>query len=309
MIKIHFHADCDGITSAFFVSRELDRLGKEYAFFPSLGSSVDLRGNGNISLDISSASGSGTNLSIDHHVSDRPEFFYANARNAGFEWPVSFTTYALFGDADKAWISAIGVVADWGAEKVPRTFWDVVRSQWPSLAPEVDQKKLVRSKLGDMALMIDSLVALERSDGALKALKALKEAESWEDFISGKGLASELREAKATIDSKVSEVFGNEFINEDLVILRYASPHRIKSLVAAMAKDRYPNRLIVVAQDEDDTVRISLRHGERLNELIKKLTKDIGNGGGHPKASGGWVQTKNWPLFKKRLLAANPDDY
>ena len=93
MIKLHFHADCEGIVSAYFFSGELERLGLEHKLYPSLGSSVSFHGKGNVSLDISGPeTDSRWNLSLDHHVAERPPLLYGNPRNAGFEWPVSFLT-------------------------------------------------------------------------------------------------------------------------------------------------------------------------------------------------------------------------
>ena len=305
MIKLHFHADCDGIVSAFFVSGELDRLEIPYSLYPSLGSTVELSGKGNISLDISNTipvnPKSKWNLSIDHHISDRSPILYSNPRNSGFEWPVCFTTYALFGDTSESWKAAIAVVADWCAEKVPPSFWDTVKSRWPDLVPEVNQKTLVEHQLGEMAIMIDSTVSLDRAKGAIYALSALKAAKSPKEFLEGKGKAGKMKKIKDQMLKEVDFVLGNERVSDKFILLRFESPHRLKSLVAAKSKDRHPNKMIVIAQDEKDKVRLSFRNGDNLDKLIKELTKGIGDGGGHPKASGGWIAINKWDEFNERL--------
>jgi hypothetical protein len=305
VIKLHFHADCDGIVSAFFVSKELDRLHVPYSLHPSLGSYADFRGRNNIALDLSNVKGGKWNLSIDHHVSDRAPLFYANPRNAGFEWPVSFITYALFGDAAESWVAAIGVLGDWCSDKVPARFWDVVRSHHPELVPEVDNKTLIRDKLGDMVLMLESVISLERSGGALYALEALKSAKSWKHLLEGKGKAGKLKKAKAEVLGEVGRIFGSEIVTPAYMLLRFSSPHRIKSLVAGRAKDEYPDRMVVIAQDEGNKVRLSFRNADGLDKLVKELTEGIGEGGGHPRASGGWVQSDKWDVFEKRLKRLN----
>lgn len=302
MIKIHFHADSDGIVSAFFVSGELARLNTKYSLHPSLGSSIKLEGTNNVALDISNVTGAKGNFSLDHHVSERPGLFYANPRNSGFDWPVSFTSYSLFGDEANSWIAAVGVVADWGAEKVPRRFWEVVREHYPELVPTVNQKKLTHHRLGDMAGMIDSAVTLDRSKGALHALDALKHAKTWKGFLAGRGRAKQLKKSRTTVAREVDRIFGNELVTKKFMLLKYSSKHRIKSMVAGRAKDIYPKKMIVIAQDDGERVRLSFRNGSDLNTLVKKLTRGIGDGGGHPQASGGWVNGDDWDIFKKRLL-------
>ena len=301
VIKIHFHADSDGIVSAFFVSGELERLKVKHTLHPCLGSALRLKGKNNIALDISNVSGPKNNLAIDHHVSERLALYYANPRRAGFEWPVSFITYSLFGEPEQSWIAAVGVVADWGAEKVPRQFWEVVRTNYPGLVPTTNQKKLTHGRLGEMAEMVDSLVTLERSDGALTALKALRSARTWKGFHAGKGRAKKLKQARARVAKEVDRIFGRELVTKKFMLLRYSSKHRIKSMVAARAKDLYPRKMIVIAQDEGERVRLSFRNGDDLDKLVKRLTKGIGEGGGHPRASGGWIQADKWDLFRERL--------
>jgi hypothetical protein len=304
VIKLHFHADSDGVVSAFFVSGELDRLGIKHKLIPSLGSSVNFEGDGNIFLDLSSPKGRGLmNFSIDHHVSEKLKFFYANPRLSGFEWPVSFTSYALFGAKELAWVSAVGVVADWGAEKVPAEFWKVVKESHPGMCGRVKQESLVKGRLGEMALMIDCTIARDRSSGAVYSLKALKEANSWSEFLAGKGKSGAMKKARAEIMQEVNKVFGAEIVKKEFVLLRFQSPHRIKSLVAAMAKERYKNKMIVIAQDEKDKVRLSFRQGRGLDKLAKELTYGIGEGGGHPEASGGHIRKKDWETFKTRLFS------
>ncbi len=297
MIKLHFHADSDGVVSAYFVSRELERLGIKHSLHPSLGARVKLEGEGNVALDLSLAEGSGWNLSIDHHVSERLPLLYANPRLAGFEWPVSFITYALFGSKERAWVAAIGVVADWCAERVPPRFWDTVREQWPELVPEVDQKKLVKGKLGELAQLVESIISVERSKGALRALRALKGAESWKEFARER----ELQDAKKLIEREVERSLEGQVVREKFALLRFSSPYRIKSLVAARMKELHPGRMVVVAQDEGDRIRLSFRNGDGLDRLVKELTEGIGTGGGHPQASGGWIDAKSWDEFVSRL--------
>ncbi|MBR9679741.1 MAG: DHH family phosphoesterase [Candidatus Altiarchaeota archaeon] len=302
-MKIQFHADSDGITSAFFLSKELNRLKLRHSLRPSLGAYVDIDDEDNIILDISQVTSKHKrNLVIDHHVAERANCLYANPRLAGFEWPVSFTSYALFGNKLDAWVSAVGVVGDWGAEKVPKQFWSLVKSQWPELVDKVNQKKMVQGPFGEMSWMIDSSISFDRQKGALYALEALKTSAGPAEFLDGKGKASKLKKNREKIDKEIDYVFGNELVTDKFILLRYGSKHRIKSLVAARAKDLYPNKLIIIAQDDAKTVRISLRGGKGLNTLITRLTDEIGAGGGHPEASGGWVEKKSWSVFEKRLF-------
>jgi|GEM_PF-5237656 len=300
--KLHFHADCDGITSAYFVSRELDRLNLSYDLYPSLGATVELKGTHNISLDISEvATNSPFNLSLDHHATPVFPLFHANPRRVGFEWPVCFSSYLLFGTPDKAWVAAIGVMADWCVEKVPHSFWSYVMDTWPDIVPAIDQQELINSPLHQMALMVDAAVSVNKQRGAIYALQALKETESPQAFLKGEGKAGKLMDFRERVKTEVEKIFGDEIVNEHYILLRFHSQFNVKSLVAGMAKDRYPNKLIVIAQNERDKVRFSLRGATGLDRLAKELTEGIGGGGGHPEASGGWVHHWKWDEFQKRL--------
>lgn len=302
MLKLHFHADCDGIVSGFFFSKELERLHVPYSLHPSLGSYVEFKGKNNVSLDLSQIKTENKwNFAIDHHVSERPGAFYANPRNSGFTWPVSFLCYTLFGDRADSWVAAIGVLGDWSSDLVPPQFWEIVREQYPSLVPKVDNKVLIKDKLGEMVLMVESIVSVERSKGVTKAFEALKSAKSWKEFAAGKGKAAPLKTAKKTVFEELDKIFGNEIVTPNYMLLRFSSDHRIKSLVAGRAKDEYPNKMIVIAQDEGNKVRLGFRNGTNLDVLAKKLTKDIGDGGGHPVASGGWIRRDKWDVFERRL--------
>lgn len=302
MLKLHFHADCDGIVSAFFFSRELDRLHVPYSLHPSLGSYADLRGKGNVSLDLSQIKAENKwNLAVDHHVSVRPGTFYSNPRNSGFTWPVSFVSYALFGDREESWVAAIGILGDWSVDLVPPRFWEVVHAQHPGLVSKVDNKALIHGKLGDMVLMVESMVSKERSKGVLKALEALKSAKNWKAFAAGKGKAKELEKARSEMLKEIDRIFGKEIVTPNYMLLRFTSKHRIKSLVAGRAKDEHPKKMVVIAQDEGDKIRLGFRNGTNLDVLAKKLTEGIGDGGGHPAASGGWIRRDKWELFEQRL--------
>ncbi len=299
---MHFHSDCDGVVSAYFVTGELDRLGVKYSLHPSLGASVSLPGRFNISLDLSNVQASDRfNLSVDHHPTDRYGLFHANPFFSGFEWPVSFTTYALFGSVEESWIAAIGVVADWTAEKVPERFWEIVEREYPFLVNSRKQEKLVEGPIGEMALMIDSTIAVHRQEGAIYALDALKGLTP-EQMLEGRGKAKRMLKLKEKVLAEVESVFGNELVTDRFVLLRFSSKNRIKSLVAAWAKKRYPDRLVVIAQDEGEKIRLSFRNGTGLNTLAAELTNGIGYGGGHDRASGGMVYREKWEEFKKRLF-------
>ena len=302
-MEIHFHADSDGVVSAYFLTRELERLGVSYKLCPSLGPSVEIEGKLNVALDLSQVKfKEKENLVIDHHITKKFEVFHINPRFSGFEWPVSFITYALFGDIREIWIAAIGIVGDWAAEKVPSKFWENMEALYPFLVNSRKQEELVKGPLGEMAFMIDSVIAVDRQDGAIYALKALKYAKDPKSFLSGEGRAKRLKKMAKKIKEEVETVFGNETVTENFVLLKFSSKYRIKSLVAARAKEKYPGKLIVVAQEEKDKIRLSFRGGKELDKLVKELTCGIGDGGGHEKASGGWIYKEKWREFKRRLF-------
>ena len=303
MLHIHFHADCDGVVSAYFFVKELERLSIPYRLHPSLGASVKFTRGLNIGLDISDVKAEKKeNLVIDHHITSRFNLFHVNPRFSGFEWPVSFLSYVLFGNESESWIAAVGVVADWCAEKVPKGFWEIVRSRYPSLVNSLKQEKLVKGPLGRMAFMIDSSIAVDRQDGAIYALEALRSAESPMEFLEGRGKAKRLKKLAEKIETEVEQVFGNELVTEKFVLLKFSSKYRIKSLVAARAREKYRKKLVVIAQEEGDKIRLSFRGGEGLDRLVKELTRGIGSGGGHEKASGGWVYREKWNEFRRRLF-------
>ncbi|MBR9681643.1 MAG: hypothetical protein GOV00_02460 [Candidatus Altiarchaeota archaeon] len=302
--KLHFHADCDGITSAYFVSRELDRLNFQYALYPSLGASVELKGSNNICLDISDVkTQSPLNFSLDHHITEKYPLFHANFRQVGFEWPVSFDSYLLFGDLSLAWVAAIGIAADWCAQKVPVKFWDTVREQWPQLKipKKIEQLPLIKGPIGRMANMIDASVAVNKQSGAIYALRALQESETPDDFLEGKGKAEKLVTLREKILKEVATILDKEEVFDECVFLRFNSPYNIKSLVAGHAKERNPGKVIIIAQNERDKIRVSFRGGDHLDVLVKELTEGIGGGGGHPQASGGWIHHWHWEKFRDRL--------
>ncbi len=284
---VHFHNDADGCCSAAVVCRELSQFTLHAHGNPA----VEELGEGKqLVLDIGGlrpeqVEGKDVTV-IDHHLTDKLPCTHINPRFLGKNFPASFATWLLFGKPETAWIAGAGVIGDKGVEQ-SRLLFELIQQDSPELvAKEIEQEAMFNSPLGKITQMLDSNSSVNGEKGGIDNVLALISLTP-KEILMGEGKAGKMKEAREKMGKEIGRVLEKEpEVRGRMVVLRYKSEHSVKSAIANELLTRYPDKVIVVAQ-ENGGVRASLRgEGVNLAELAKKATDGIGSGGGHPEAAG-----------------------
>ncbi len=205
-----------------------------------------------------------------------------------------------FDMTESLWISAIGVVSDYGHKTNP-DFMKMVKKKHPDL---LDNEDIFKSKIGEASKLIYSAVICKGEFGVKKVIKSLVNSGSLDEFMEDKLLVEWKDEVDKEIDRVMSEFEEKKEVVGDVVSFHIKTDLGIASIIANNITNKYPEKTTMVIKDYGNGWKISTRcpTGKvNLAELIKEASDGIGYGGGHPKASGAFV--KDLEEFKKRFLS------
>lgn len=285
---VFFHGDADGCCSAALL---VLALNKKARLVPVLEPS-DLKrikkipGGNCVFLDLGTVTekmvknAGGLVMVIDHHLGPRLPCVHVNPALEGKKaYPTSYLVYKLFGGPRR--IALAGCVGDWF---LPRGVGGPI------------EKAYYGSGYGRIARAIDATCALLGGRGALLCVRSLLRGQ-----VSGK-MRRCLKIVTCEVDRAVEE---NLRPDGRLASLVFSSRHRIKSQVAQLLKVRHKRKIILVGQLEGGKVKFSMREGAgrvNLNAVVRKCLSGLrGDGGGHARAVGGWVDKKDFDRFVERL--------
>ena len=100
------------------------------------------------------------------------------------------------------------------------------------------------------------------------------------------------------------------YSREQLMILEHKEPYNINSPIATgISTKKYPHKFILIVHDRGDVVKLSTRSSSNswnTDKILQECTRGFENFsvGGHAASSGGFIQKKDYPEFKKRIIAA-----
>lgn len=288
---VFFHADADGCCSAALLLRALNKK----ANLVPVGEPSDLRkkpipkGN-TVFLDLGTVTegmvrhtGGTVIMVIDHHIGPRLPCVHINPTLEGKKaYPVSYLVYKIFGGPKR--IAFAGCVGDWF---LPRGVKGPI------------EKAYYKSGYGKIARAIDATCALLGERGAIMSVQSLLR------LPRGK-ISGTMRKCLKTVTDEVNAAVGaNLEIDGKLASLVFSSRHRIKSQVAQLLKTLHSRKIIFVGQLDGGRVKFSMREGTmrvNLNTVVRKCLSGLrGEGGGHARAVGGWVELKDFKAFLDRL--------
>jgi hypothetical protein len=97
------------------------------------------------------------------------------------------------------------------------------------------------------------------------------------------------------------------FKDKKLIILRLNTKFPINSPVSTKISFEKPNYTVIVTRKKGKMTFISLRRQDKkinCGELASNATKNLRNskGGGHIPAAGASIMSKDWKIFRKRIL-------
>jgi len=318
----YFDNDTDGLCSFLLLRRFLGRgNGVVIKSYPSLDESFarkikELNPDKVFILDKPEVSDEFLNYAeeknipvvwIDHHAPKNPKnAYYYNPRTRDPEIyiPTSYLCYQVVRKDE--WIVLMGCLGDHYLP--PHDFIKRFVKEYPDLFDknddiwkaryETDIGKLIR--LVDFSLkdrttsVINMLRAMTSSKGPYEILKREKQYESmWKRF----------EQINKKYRALIERALENK--NEKYVFFKYSGDLSISRELSEELNYHFPDKVIAVLYVRDETVKISLRGGKGdldLRKICADILKKIeGAGGGHMKAVGMMIKTKDIDKFKELL--------
>ncbi len=271
---------------------------------------------------LSEAAESAEILILDHHYPENyRNVVYANPRllKASAYLPSSYLAFhvaaALGLPQSLCWIAGVGVLSDHGVENCKPLF-RLIKSEYPELVGNAkfeDVSLMDASNLGVLTKTITSATVASPRQGARIAFKALNSAETYRDILEENRLEfRQLREWNQMVEEEFQSVIRDARRNivrrgRKIVVYRFQSRLRIKSLVANYLPRLFRNEIVLVIQKDGKYTHVSLRRGSRshtdLRNLVQRAIADIpdASGGGHPEASAARLPTVWVDQFTDRI--------
>jgi single-stranded DNA-specific DHH superfamily exonuclease len=255
-------------------------------------------------------------LIIDHHQIHRnlnnPRILHVNpnlwkTKLVSYKYCTSKIVYdicsKLANIEDLDWLAGIGIVND-KSEDTWKDFLDRIYKKY----------KITLSKLRLANDIITSCYHYSGSKGALIGYKACLESSSPVDILKTKTKNSKkLKKFYGSIEAEIVSTMNNwkknaEIIEDkNLIILELKTRFSISSPISTKISFEKPHCTVLVARKKGGMTYMSLRRQDkevdcgRIAEKVVKNLKDA-SGGGHIPAAGIHIMSKDWKIFRKRVL-------
>jgi len=221
--------------------------------------------------------------------------------------PVSYWCYKLVNR--DLWLAGAGVIGDWNL-----ALFDKVKKKYPNLFKcKVTNPGdvIYNCRFGELIRIINFLLKDRVSEVRKNADVLCKIKDPYEilDKKSSKGryIFKQAEKIKKEYDNLIKIALKVNKRSKLLVFKHYNSNISLIGDLANELIHRYPKKVVVVAREKDDEMKISLRSGDKskviLPSIIKKVLEEINNsyGGGHEHACGATVPKEDWNKFLEIL--------
>ena len=336
-IALIFDLDADGVCAAKIVFEAVNRMQKEVSdFFPSPSGNLNddslISGIKNADPDLLIIVDDELRkdsaivktfkfniLVIDHHsIQDLPaekNIYYFNPKMFGDNSyiPASKYCFDLFSKIvnieDLDWVAAVGLIGDSGAIH-HEDFLKKVFKKYSEEAKE-DKVYLSDSFFGYLGDVINTGKVVKGNDGALLALKVLRESSFPKDFLEK---AYELRNWCDEVNLYLKEIsldFESRkevYENLDLYFYTFSPKYKIGSVLSTIVSFKHPEKTVVIFSKKSRIVSVSYRRQDKkidMNYLARQSVKGLkqAGGGGHVPAAGGHVQSKDINILKRNIIS------
>jgi single-stranded DNA-specific DHH superfamily exonuclease len=225
-----------------------------------------------------------TTMIIDHHPLhndlNKLGFLHINSRFEDSKKYVSASEICMeickkIGLKNKDWIGRLGAVGD------------------KSIEGEPDEQ--------EAAEMIDANKSVRGPESIIKIAKFLTTANKLDDFLYTTEFRKPLETIKGEIERQVKKFEMTDMA--DVNFFEFKGNYSMLSMLSNALFERYPKKTIIVYRRSEGFMKVSGRsHKFDLGKIFSDATKGIGEGGGHPQASGAKMKEKDFDIFKKRVL-------
>jgi len=240
-------------------------------------------------------------LLVDHHIIKRDmnskSLIFVNPRfeNEEIYQPVSYVLYKLFSRLvdmeDTEWITAMGIVGDWGYEDC----MDVLKN-WVKVKKKSELFKTKVGRVGDL------LLGAAYELGFDKILEVLIKAKSMDELENDKRILVAYKKYEIAFKSGEKDFWRNAETFGKIVFSRIKPKYRrLGSPIINRISFESPDKAIFLLEQTDEDYKVGARYQKatvHLGELMKRCC----GGGGHRAAAGGTIKIEDYGKFKKRIL-------
>ncbi len=330
---IIFHNDADGVCSAALMARFLRRrlrkkidvmtqpiplqknfVSKIKLSLPSKIIFVDLAVDQNPRL-IKRLESFCEVLIVDHHpvnhdmnskktVHYNPLFTKKVYQSASYLVFKILSHFPEFNESKNAWIALVGAIGDYDLSNSG----DLIRKAkryYPDVISSLDDETVRNSVFGQIADMIAAGKAVKMPLEDVERI--VEDARTYRDVLENE----KLKEAYKTIQSELERIIidANSKIDPGRKIFFYElkTKYSMRAMVATRLAEIWPEKIVLVWQKVRNKVRVACRNQKVIYDVGKLLRSALTPGmkasfGGHPAASGGVIDEKDWDEFRERLI-------
>jgi single-stranded DNA-specific DHH superfamily exonuclease len=241
---------------------------------------------------------------IDHHDPQKRhgniKYFNPRIKSPKENIPASYICYQVI--KQDLWIAMAGCIGDW--------YWpdfaDKFKKQYPTLLPKNINKPedaLFETKLGKLIRTLEFSLKGKTSE-ALKSIKILTRIKSPYEIINQTTSQGRYISKRA---SKIEEEYQSLLKNalktkpKDKILLFYylAGKTSFTKDLSNELIHRFPNKIVIVAREKADEVKISIRSGKIIiPPILEKALQGVeGFGGGHEHACGANIKKTDFKRF------------
>ncbi|MFQ6010272.1 MAG: DHHA1 domain-containing protein, partial [Candidatus Aenigmatarchaeota archaeon] len=145
---------------------------------------------------------------------------------------------------------------------------------------------------------VDAIKAIRKEKGMVSLAKYLSTCKSLKEFLEN----DQYRRLKEMLDEEIDKQIAlfDLTASGEINFFQIKSRYSITSILSSRLSDIYPKRTIITYTRKAGIYKLSGRSQKyNLAEAFDKASKNIGRGGGHPKAAGATVSDID--LFEARL--------
>jgi single-stranded DNA-specific DHH superfamily exonuclease len=152
----------------------------------------------------------------------------------------------------------------------------------------------------EAAKIIASVRAIKGHEALIQVAKFLSECKKIDDFLYS-DFSKHVEKLDRELENQIRK-FESEGV-KDVSFFELKSNYSLMGALSNRMFDMYPEKTIIIYKKTDGYIQVSGRSKKyNIGNLFKVAAKDIGTGGGHPVAGGAKVKEKDFNKFKKRFL-------
>lgn len=243
---------------------------------------------------------------IDHHKKDQeiPKGvnYYNSCRKLEGE-PVSYICYKITQRKQDEWISIVGCISDY---YIPE-YYKNLKKNYAELFVKKDNPHEIyyKSEIGKVGQILNASLK-DKTTNIMKMIRFMYKVKSPYDVLNetkeNKTMHDKFNEIDEQRKKIISKFKSKVDKSKKILFFQYSGKTSMSSELANELKINYPKKKIIVAYVSNPYTNISAR-GNNIRNLMKKAIENLSNSttGGHEKAVGGRIQTKDLEKFKENL--------